>query len=450
MTPRARVSLLAGVVLVSTATQFYLAHRFFGFVGGDDVEILSEAFRVATGFRYSSWDIRNLFVPHFVVAPLISLARRLGVSETRTLIAIAAWPFILLTSATTLLVDRLAWRWTGDPSAALVSATVFAFHWIPLGFGSTVYPRTIATFCIVAAALLLSSPGRLRAVAAGLLAGLAVADRFSEAVFLAPLLALAGRRALLVVAGAALMIGLTIGVYDAFTWGAPFSSLVKFARLTLLEPDFSSRLKYQSPFWYLTSMPRWLAFTALPLLFMSRRLKEPWFFIAVPLLALSFVRHKEIRYLHGLIPFVAIAVGYGFSALARKRGPLLAGTLLAATLLWQVNGLKLFAKKSQPAVMAAEDLADDRSVRSVLVCQNWAYGGQLFLGNEVHVVDLGVPPRLERLRALGPDADAVAMYESDMTVEWRRALRRLGFRATNVYRDGPAKPVVLYRRALSE
>lgn len=447
MTPRTRLVLLASIVAASSITQFHLAHRYFGFLGGDDVEILGEAFRVATGLRSYAWEIRNLFVPHVIVAPVIAFARRLGVSDTRTLIEVAAWPFILLTAMTTLIVERLALRWTGDPHAAVVAAALFAFHWIPLGFGSTVYPRTIATFCVVSAAWILTTPGSVRALGAGALAGVAVADRFSEAVFLVPLLVLAGKRAFPVIAGACATIGLTIGIYDAATWGAPFSSLVKFARLTILEPDFSSRIKYQNPLWYLTSLPRWLAITALPLLFMGRRVKKAWLFIIVPLVALSLVRHKEIRYLHGIIPFLAIVMACGFRVFVERRGRLLAGAFLAATFAWHLNGLKYFAKKSQPAVMAARDLARDPSVRRVLIGQNWAYGAQLYFGNGVHVGDLGVPPELETLRREAAGADAIGIYESELDAEWRRALREAGFRATHVYRDGPAKPVIIYRRA---
>jgi len=75
-------------------------------------------------------------------------ASRLGVSNTRTLIFASALPFIALTSLTILLVYRLTLRWCEDERAALVAALLFAMHWIPLGFGSTVYPRTLAAACV--------------------------------------------------------------------------------------------------------------------------------------------------------------------------------------------------------------------------------------------------------------------------------------------------------------
>src|SRR2546429_629798 len=74
--------------------------------------------------------------------------------------------------------------------AAIGAALIFALHWIPLGFGSTVYPRNLAMACVVAAALLVDR----WPFAAGALVGLAFADRFSEIVFLIPILVVARQR----------------------------------------------------------------------------------------------------------------------------------------------------------------------------------------------------------------------------------------------------------------
>src|SRR5437763_2530524 len=171
---------LAAIIAASAAAQLWLAWRYYGFLTGDDVEVLSEAFRRARGLAYTPWDIRNLFVPDVVVAPVVLLSR--GVS-TRTTIFLASLPFIALCSLTIWLVYRLALRWC-DERAAIVAALLFATYWIPLSFGSTVYPRTLAAACVVAAALIVAR----WPFAAGLLVGVAFADRFSAVVFLAPLL----------------------------------------------------------------------------------------------------------------------------------------------------------------------------------------------------------------------------------------------------------------------
>ncbi|HKO56599.1 MAG TPA: hypothetical protein VJ276_12030, partial [Thermoanaerobaculia bacterium] len=211
--------------------QLWLSHHYFGFLTGDDVEVLASAFRRAFGFEYSPWDVRNLFVPEVVVEPVLRLANAMGVVFPARLLEIAALPFIAVNALTIWLVYRLALRWSDDLLAAGVAALLFALHWLPLMFGSTVYPRTIAAACTVGAALLLSTrDSRGAALLAGALAGLAFTDRFSEGVFLLPLVILsraggegsppqargrsfAALRMTLVLAGAAVTVLITVGLY---------------------------------------------------------------------------------------------------------------------------------------------------------------------------------------------------------------------------------------------
>src|SRR5947207_2471265 len=206
---RSLVALAAVAAAIAAVVQLWLAVRYFGFLTGDEVEVLGEAFRRARGFAYAPWEIRNLFVADCIVAPFVWVAAKVGVADTGHLIVAAALPFIALTAVTIVLVGRLG---------GLVAALLFAAHWIPLGFGSTTYPRTLAAFCVVAAAVIVER----WPFAAGLLAGLAFADRFSEIVFLVPLLLLARRRTPLL-AGAAISIVTIVGSYDWITYGAPFS-----------------------------------------------------------------------------------------------------------------------------------------------------------------------------------------------------------------------------------
>src|SRR5437867_1663088 len=415
------------LIAAAVASQIFLAIRFFGFLTGDDVEVLSEAFRRATGFNYQPWDVRNLFVPDFLVAPFVYVGG----------LRAATIPFIALTALTIWLVYRLALRWSGDERAAFAAAPLFALHWIPLGFGSTVYPRTLATACVVAAALIVDR----YPFAAGALVGIAFADRFSEIVFLIPLLIIARRRVAVLI-GAAVAIAVTVGLYDWITWGTPFSSAIKFGHLTLVEPDFASRVKYQSPLWYLLIIVRWCAPTLLPLLYFVRR-SFRWSFIIIPLLALSVVRHKELRYLQAVIPFLAIAAGIGF-AILYQRSRKWALSLLLISVIWDLHGLRYFAHKSMPAVMAARALAADPHIKTVAASQLWAYGGQLYFGPRIGLRELQTPPRdLDRML---PGADAAAVYESDLDhPEIVAALRAHGFVPWRTFRDGPARVVVVFR-----
>jgi hypothetical protein len=425
---RAANAATCSLLAATCALQLWLAHRYFGFLTGDEVEILGEAFRRARGFAYQPWAIRNLLVPDIVVAPFVWLSSALGFDETGQMIFAATLPFMALTAVTVWLVYRLG---------GFLPALLFATHWIPLGFGSTTYPRTMAMCCVVAAALIVER----WPFAAGLLAGLAFADRFSEVVFVIPLL-LVARRRLSVLLGA--IVSITVaGAYDWLTYGVPFSSFVSFARLTVLEPDFASRVKYQAPWWYLANITRWLAPTLLPALWLARRHRLRWFVI-VPLVAFSAVRHKELRYLEVLIPFVMIIAASGLAILWRRhRGAAIA--LLAVSVAWHLYGVRYFARKSQPAVMAARDLGEDASVRIVVLSQMWAFGDRLYLGEQMQVRDVGTPPR--NLAAALDAADAAALWETDLDdPAVVTALRQWDFTPARTYRDGPARPVVVFRR----
>jgi hypothetical protein len=459
--------LLAAVIVAAAAAQLWLAHRYFGFLTGDEVEVLAEAFRCARGFPFAPWNIRNLVVPDLVVAPAVWAASRLGVADPRRLIEAAALPFIAFSALTTWCVWRLALRWSGgDRIAALTAATLAAFHWIPLGFGSTPYPRNLAMLCVVAAALVVER----WPFAAGALCGFAAADRFSEIVFLVPLLLLAvipslrRRRALteggqtagealastegvsslrsmaMILLGAALAVALTIGLYDQLTWGAPFASAIRFARLTVVEPDFASRVKVQPPWWYLANLPRWLSPLLLVPLWLARR-HRGWWLVIVPLAAYSIVRHKELRYLEAVIPFVMILAAIGLARMPRRW----AAAIVAISLAWNLAGLRYFARKSMPAVEAAEALGRDPAVGNVALSQLWAFGDRLYLGGRMAVRDVGSPPR-DLARALS-GCDAAALWETDLDDPSVIAtLHANGFVPWRTYRDGAARAVVVFRK----
>jgi hypothetical protein len=458
---------LVAIIAAVAATQLWLAYRYLGFLTGDDVEVLSEAFRRARGLAYMPWDVRSLFVPDVIVAPVVWLARG---APARMAIFTASLPFIALSALTVWMVYRLTLRWCGDDRAALVAALLFATHWIPLGFGSTVYPRTLAAACVVGAALIVDRWPFM----AGLLVGVAFADRFSEVVFLAPLV-VAGvlgaparhrqeclchkctghvaqtllsvpaesstrnliRCALMTLLGALISILLTVGVYDWLTWGTPFASAIKFAHLTLVAPDFASRVKYQAPWWYLANIVRWCSPALLPLLWYARRGRAIWF-IVIPLVVFSAIRHKELRYLQVMIPFLCVAAAIGFASMRNRR---IAAALVAVSMIWNLYGLHLMARKSQPAVMAAQWMASNPRIHSLAASQLWAFGDKLYLGDRMAMSDVGTPP--EGLAEV--HADAVALYETDLDVPSRLdALRANGYAPVQTFRDGPARAVVVF------
>jgi hypothetical protein len=428
----------AAIIAVAAMAQVFLAVRYFGFFIGDEMEMVARAFDVARGIWYGAWDIRCLFVPDVIVATPIRIAALFGITSNVTLLGAATAVFIAISVLTNWLVYRLALRWTGDEIASLAALTLYAFHWIPLGFGSMVFPRVVSTCCIVAAALLVSSDSGAANIVAGCLIAVGFADRFSEIIFVLPLLLISRRRLAFVVATIVAIV-IIVGGYDWYTWGHPFGSLIKFAQVTIIHPDFASRVKYQSPFWYLETLVRWCALTLIPLAWCGRRATR-WWFIGVPLVALSIISHKEMRYLAGMLPFLMIAAGAGVAALWRRRA--LAVMLLAASIAWDLYGLRYLARKSMPAVAAARAFGSDPTLHTVVVSQLWAFGDRLFLPPRLKVYDVGTPP--EHLERVLPLADTVMLYESDLTPDMNALLRE--FHQVRRFDDGRARAVIVYRR----
>lgn len=460
--------ILAALVLAATALRLALGRCYYGFHTGDDVEILQAAFLRALGWPYLPWDIRNLLVSDLVVAPFVALASALGVRSTAALLWIASAPMVLCASLNVWLVFRLAARWLESERAALLAAALYAFHWLPLGYGSMVYPRTVSTSCVLAAALLLwegESRREWRAALAGALMAVAWAMRYSEAIFLLPLFALIwlrerdARARLLrscaLAAGFAAMSLLTVGLQDWLTWGKPFASLTAAVRYTLFERR-SSALVPETPWhWYLWRLPKWLAPTLLPLLWRARKVPGALpiaLFVTLPLAGLSLIHQKQLRYLQGVIPFLVVLAAAGaWSWWQQQDRRKLVAALAIASLLLGLGGITFLRKKSMAAVLAAQDLARSAQGTTVCLSQPWAYGSTLYLGSGVDVRELPYPLPLRAFRRGIDDCAVVALYREDHRRDPRigRLLARRGFAASAEYRVARSKPVLVFRRRLA-
>jgi 4-amino-4-deoxy-L-arabinose transferase-like glycosyltransferase len=451
------------VVAATTAIRGLLAWRYFGFLGGDDVEVLEEAFRRAVGLAYGPWNVRNLLLPDVLVAPFVRLGSTLGFHETFSLVLCATVPFVVLASVNTVLVYVLALRWLGDRAAARMAMAIYSFHWLPLAFGSTPYPRTAAVTCILLATLSLAGGRRhgARGLAAGCLLALAFAVRASEGMYLLPLLLLVtfgdtdGRRTLQrglgVLGGFSVGAALTVGLYDLLTWGRPLSSLVGLFKFVVVQRASSSPIAVHPIFFYLTRVLFWLPLTLLPALVLAarvRRARLAWAFLAVPLVVLSFIQFKQLRYLQGTIPFLALLGGAGFAVMRRRWRSWVVTTLFVLTLASEFLGVRVLSRKSMAAVTAVREMASEANVRVVALSQAWAYGDHLYFGNRVAVRDVPTPPSKKDIEKVAVGADRVALYRKDVLRDpaLAVALARLGFSPGPAFEWGESKEVVVFSR----
>ena len=440
-----RVVILA---ILSTAVRVWLAHHYYGFETGDDVEIAQEAFRVALGLDYTPWGIRNLFASNAIVAPLLALVSLLGVTDPFALAALARYPFILFAGINIVLVYFLGRAWFSE-QAGFIAAALYSIHWLPLVFGSSLYPRVPATTFVLLAALAIA---RQRYFAAGVLASLAFTMRYSEIVYLLPFLFRSAaaepplsyqsgdwrRRTPKLLAAFGIGVLLFVGIYDWLTWGRPFASLVEFARYTLVARESSSLMKDQPPWWYIAALPQWLAPPLWPFLWRERR--KALAFIVLPVLALSVIHHKELRYLQAVIPFAMILAAAGALAWWQGGRRKLVIVLLVLALPLQLARIRSIEKRTMAAVDAARWM---QSAKRVAVSQQWAYGGKLFLRD---VEELGIPPDLATLRETAPRVDCVAMYQSQITDEMRTIVAGAGLTTARGFERARSRPVDVFCR----
>lgn len=443
----------------SLGVRLALAARFFGFLTGDDVEILETGLRWVLHLPYVPWEIRNTLLPALLVAPMGGLGKGVGLDSPLLLAWLSTVPFALLSTLNIYLVFRVVLRLGGDRLAAALSSVLLCIHWVAIGYGSTVYPRTPATTCILIAALWAASASSRASsrLGAGAMVALAFAFRYSEVIFLVPLVLLASwegnrrqrlRRALEVGVGFAVGTLFLVGLADLLEWGAPFASLKAFFEYTLVEHRASAYVVSQPFYWYLWRAHRWIPPAAVAGVWFLRRVRvAPPFaaFVVIPLVALSLVHHKELRYLQGILPFACAIGGLGLAGIWRAGWRKVVVALLAVTVGWSAINLRFLEKKSMAAVEAALYLASAEVRHNRIAMQQpWAFGDRLILSATVGVRELPMDLRAQDIGRAAADVDAVALYSDLITTDIADALGKSGFCPERRFAWGRSREVSIY------
>ena len=426
---------LPSLLLSTAALKLAFAAAFPGFHSGDDLEIVEAAAHAALGFPYQPWSIRSLFHPFVFAAPFLALGAALGFTSARALVFLATIPTTLFSTAGIWLLWRLTRELGWEEAAGRAAAFLYAFHTLPLSYGSMPYPRPISTAFLLAAFLLLAREraGSGSALAAGFAAAAAMAVRWSEGVLLVPLLGFAAWRTrsaaavLRVGAGFGAGVLLLVGAFDRLTWGTPFASLVAFARFGA-DPAARGVFRQRPWYWYGTNLLGWAG----PLLVVlalaglrDRRTRLLLLLVISSVALLSLSPMKQPRYVQAAIPFLAMAAALGWERL-HARVPKLAAVLLAAAIpLGLERTLHLLDSKSLSAFAAARELAATANPPRVAAFeQAWAWGETLpFLrGTAVRDLPPRTPLRTEDVLAAASGAEALGLYASDAPEDLERAL----------------------------
>jgi Alg9-like mannosyltransferase family len=398
--PPARATRL---VLIAAAAALlvkaYLASTNPGFFSGDDVEIHEMTLGYLLRHPWPIWELRSPVYPFVFVFPSQRLAVQLGVADVGRLVIAGRLMVAGLSTVAIWLAWRIARRQHEDAiGIAVTVAALFAAARLQIAFGSSELPRPVSTVFVLLAFLLLMRASMLRCLLAGAVLGVAASLRFSEAVFLVPagLQLLLHRRvvpALAMTVSAVAVLGLLLGAGDQLYWGQAFHSLTAATDYTLVH-QLSSR-GYQPWWWYVGYAGQWVSLPLLPLAAIGvRRGAVTALWVAVPIVFLSALPHKEARYAIPVVPFVYLLAGYGVrttmdawsrESVPRRAAPaLLAG--LGIGLLMDVSHYRL--PRSNAEIATGERVRGQvRETTRFAVEQLWRMGGHLYFGDR-SVTDL--------------------------------------------------------------
>jgi len=315
--PRAVKRIVIWTIGLSVLLKMAIAFTSFGFFSGDDVEIHEMTFARLFQWNWQAWGLRNPLFPMVFIYPIQFVLKFVGIETAWPLIYAGRLVVIAFSALNLWLVFRVATRLFNNQAVGLASLFFLALSKLHTTFASTELPRTVAsTFILLGFWFLLSkTKGARPIILSGVFLGLAASLRFSEIIYIVPafLFCFLGKErsrafGLAVVAVATFV--LAIGLSDAVYWKSPFYSLVNIIDYTLVN-KLSSR-GYEPFYYYLSNAGLWTDFLTFGLAVYALKLKNNKIFLwaFAPIVLLSFLPHKEPRYLVPVIPFWAIMAGF--------------------------------------------------------------------------------------------------------------------------------------------
>lgn len=385
--------ILWAIILISATIKLYNAWHYYGFFSGDDVEVLELAFSELQSWDWQAWNLRSPFFPMVFIFPPLKLLQSIGISDPGLLIFFARTVSILFSSLSIWILYRITQREFMNDFISLSAAAFLAFCHLHITFAASVMPRICSSFFLLLSFYYLGKNDHknIHLFLAGLAMGIAGAIRFSEIIFLLPgIIYLVSKRIpinQIIVFGATgfLSFVLIILLGDCLYWNVPFYSFRNIVDYTLVN-KLSSR-GYQSAFFYISHINQWLNVFIMILAVRALGFKKQWLihqWWILPLIILSFLPHKEPRYLIPIIPFITLSVVMTLRHYSEKHLSGIKSHRFNSSLKWVIF-LVLFSyifeisgylfKRSESAVRVAQILRTQAEKVHIAAQQSWKLGG---------------------------------------------------------------------------
>jgi hypothetical protein len=394
-------NLISIVVLGTAAVKATNAVVHYGFFSGDDVEIHEMTLGHAFGLQWPTWSLRSAFYPMTLIYPVQRLLIGMGVVDTGNLVIAGRMVVVALSSAGLWLLYRMLERSTARGVAAL-AVLLLATAALQVEFGGTELPRVVSAIFVAAAYVCIVSRGTDVAVAtAGALLAIAACMRFSEVSFIVPAvaqLALQRRwRSTVVLVMTFAVIACAIQAWSDYSyWGNAFGSVVTMIDFTLIQ-RLSSR-GYESTWYYFVNVTAWTDLLVIGLAVIATR-RTRWalgLWVWLPILELSFLPHKEPRYLLPSLPLLSLLAAYGFFDVVERMStwrPKIAecvavGLLVAIPLRLVDQASSYHVRRTDAEVSLAKRMNGTLPRAPIAIESAWRFGGRLYLGRDRTVEDL--------------------------------------------------------------
>jgi hypothetical protein len=461
---------VAGIIFVSLIIKIANAWHYYGFFTGDDVEIHEMTFAQLFNWDWQAWNLRNAFYPMTFIYPIQAILHYAGIEDPGMLIFSGRMVVALFSCLNLWMVFVITRFRFSNVALALLACAFLAISKLHTRYGSSELPRTVSSFFLLLAIWWTQKHDRiLPTVMAAMSLGISCGIRFSEAVFLPPFLLLVRSKkgsslsilfAILSVVSALFI----IGVGDLVYWKKTFYSLLNMIDFTLLK-GLSSR-GYQPFYEYVATIPAWtnLAFVLLFAFALRSIPKDLLAFFWMPLVILSFLPHKEARYLLPVLPFFAICLAVALRNLlsrveaeniissrypGRLYKPLFLVFLLVFGILFELDGFRF--RRSEAAVDMAVFLNDRAKGSGVAIEQVWKAGGRLYMSRVKKIEDISPAlvndPQYVRKKIENPQIEFVALQKKDLQrYKYLNLIKQNGYREIQFTRRTDRNEYCLFRR----